>query len=171
MAASRVRSRAGGLSLGVEVDGLDRTAREFKEVRRRVARELADVEARAAEQDRAARRPSARRTGTRSTASRSAAHLVVRRRARGPELTTNFRGIRARAAGLIEHGGTVKTPILPKKAKALNINGSPRAAVRTARHYRAHRFLQDSVDEQLHMFGEHVRDAIVDFFSEPFEIR
>jgi hypothetical protein len=170
MARSRVRSRASGLALGVEVDGLDRTSREFKEVRRRIARELADVEAQAAERTVL---PTAKRAANRYKVDGEpiGSHLVVRRRARGPELTTNFRGIRARAAGLLERGGTVKTPILPKKAKALNINGSPRAAVRSARHYRARLFLQDSVDEQLHTFGEHVRDAIVDFFGEPFETR
>lgn len=170
MARSRVRSRTSGLELGVEVEGLDRTSREFKEVRRRVARELADVEARAAERTVL---PEARQKANRYKVDGEpiGQRLVVRRRARGPELTTSFRGLKARAAGLLERGGTVKTPIVPKHGKAILVNGSPVAIVRTARHYRARHFLQDAVDEQLRMFGEHVRDEIVDFFGEPFETR
>jgi hypothetical protein len=86
--------------------------------------------------------------------------------------------MRARAAGLLEFGGTVRTPLRPKPGRstptgrppALNVNGSPRAVVRTARHYRARRYLQDAVDERLPMFGEHVRDEIVGFFHDPFDI-
>jgi hypothetical protein len=51
MAGTRVRSRAAGgdFALDVQIDGLDRTSREFKTIRQRISRELRDVEARAAE--------------------------------------------------------------------------------------------------------------------------
>jgi hypothetical protein len=91
-----------------------------------------------------------------------------------------MRGMRARAAGLLEFGGTVRTPLRPKPGRSpdttgrppalSNINGTPRAVVRTARHYRARRYLQDAVDQRLPMFGEHVRDEIVAFFHDPFDI-
>jgi hypothetical protein len=90
---------------------------------------------------------------------------VVRKSAKGPYLTTSFRGIRARAAGLQEFGGTIRTPIVPKRKKALLINGSPRAIVTKARHYRARHYLSDAAEQQLGMFGEHVRDEIVTCFS------
>lgn len=165
MATSRIRSRSSGLALSVEVDGLDRTMREFKEVRRRIATELAQVEQAAAEH---AVLPEAKAKAARFkiAGENLAGHVIVRKAAKGPYLTTNMRGIRARAAGLLEYGGTVRTPVLPKKRKALLINGSPRASVRNARHYRGRHYLASAADERLGEFGAHVRDAIVDFFSE-----
>jgi hypothetical protein len=170
MAASRVRSRASGMVLGVDVD-LERTSREFKEVRRRVATDLALVEQAAAE---ATVLPAAKASASRFKVDGESigTRVIVRKSAKGPYLTTNMRGIRARAASLLEFGGKVKTPIMPKhKARsgrpgALLVNGSPRATVRSVRHYRARRYLRDAVDERLEAFGEHVRDAIVDFFTE-----
>jgi hypothetical protein len=168
MAAGRVRSRASGVSLSVEMDGVDRTAREFRDVRRRITRELDEVERRAAEQSVL---PEAKlKAGRFSVDGESVgSHLVVRRARNGPELTTNLRGIRARAAGLLEFGGTVRTPIVPTKKKALLVNGHPVAIVRNARHYRAHQYLTDAAHASLDEFGGNVRDRIVEFFD-AFEI-
>jgi hypothetical protein len=164
MATSRVRSRASGQLLTLDVD-LDRTSREFKEVRRRVKADLALVEQAAAE---ATVLPAAKANAARFKVDGQSVgdRVIVRKSAKGPYLTTSLRGIRARAAALLEFGGTVKTPIVPKHGKALVINGSPRAIVRNARHYRARHYLTDAVDERLGEFGDHVRDAIVDFFTE-----
>lgn len=165
MARTRVRSRAAGdLALDVEVEGLEKTTREFRAIRQRIARQLRDVEARAAE---TTVLPDAKRNASRLKVDgdQVSGRLVIRRSAKGPYLTTSFRGIRARAAGLQEFGGTVRTPIVPKRKKALLVNGQPVAIVRKARHYRARHHLTDAAHEQLGQFGEHVRDEIVTYFS------
>jgi hypothetical protein len=168
MASSRVRSRASGLTIGVEADGFDRTAREFKEVRRRITKDLVEVERQAAEHTVL---PEAKHNASRYKVAGDSlgSHLVVRKARSGPQLTTNFRGIRARAAGLLEFGGTVRTEIRPVRKRALLVNGQPIAIVRTARVYRARHYLTDAAHGRLDEFGEHVRDAIVDFFGPPFD--
>jgi hypothetical protein len=170
MATGNVRSRASGVALSVELDGFDRTAREFRAVRQRVKRELVEVERQAAEQPRCSRTPSAR-PPAQDRGESLGAHLVVRKRASGPYLTTNLRGMRARAAGLIEFGGTVRTPIVPQAQEGAADQRQPPRDRPQRRHYRAHHYLQDAASERLGEFGEHVRDAIVDFFNDPFEIR
>lgn len=168
MAASRIRSRSSGLALNLELDGFDRTAAEFREVRRRLTKDLVEVERQAAER---AVLPAAKQSASRFKVAGESigSHLVVRKLRSGPQLTTNFRGIRARAAGLTEFGGTIRTPILPKKGRALVVNGHPVANVRTIRHYRARHYLTDAAHAQLGEFGERVRDDIVEFFAPPFE--
>jgi hypothetical protein len=78
----------------------------------------------------------------------TASSLVVKARARDAVLTTNMRGKLARAVGLQEMGGTVKTPILPRRKKAVVVNGQPVAKVTTPRHYEGRRFLMLSVETQ-----------------------
>ena len=169
MAVSRVRSRAGGIALSVEVEGFDKADRAFRDVRRRVARELAGVEKKAAETT-VLPAAKAHAGGLRIDGQAIPGRLVITRSRSSPALTTSFRGTRAAAAGLLEFGGTVRAPIIPKHAKALTINGEFRSIVRTARHYRARRYLQQAAQERVGAFGEQVRDEIVRFFGDPFEI-
>jgi hypothetical protein len=118
MGRSRVRSRASGMDFDLDVDGLERTSREFKAVRQQVTRDLRAIEVRAAEETVL---PAAKSRAARFKVEGEdvGQHVIVRKSAAGPYLTTNFRGMLARAAGLLERGGTVKTPIVPKNGRAL----------------------------------------------------
>lgn len=170
MATGKVRSRAGGMNINVDVEGVERTTREFREVRRQLATDLSDLEAGVAERTvlpEAQRRAS----GLRVEGQPVAASLVVRKRRSAPYMTTRLRGKRGRAVGLLEYGGTVRTVIRPRTKQALTINGELRSVVRAARHYRGREFMSGAVDERLGQFGREVREEIVDRFFRPrFEI-
>lgn len=164
MARARVRA-GGGFVLDIEVENVESTERGFKEVRKRVARRADELNVDAAE---ATVLPDARRRAShlRIAGNSLAAALVVRRRRGAALITTRLRGTLANAAGLLEFGGTVKAPIEPKGGKALAFGGQhPVARVRTARHYRAQRYMQDAVASKLDEFGEDLRDRIVAIFA------
>lgn len=171
MARSRIRSRGTGLSLDVDLDELRRPAVAFRDVRRQIARDFDQTQAVAAERTVL---PDARqRAGRYKVEGESVGpSLIVRRARRGPYLTTVLRGQRGRAVGLLEFGGTVRKVILPKRKKALTVNGQPVAVVRTPRHYEARHFMQDAAHARLSDFGDEVRDLLVDVFGgQGFEIR
>lgn len=163
MAVARVRSRGAGITVDVDVD-LDRTTRAFRDVRRDIGRQFDQVLAEAAE---AVVLPEAkRRAGHLKVEGESTAGaLIVRKRRTAPYLTTKFRGRKARAAGLQEFGGVVRTEILPRKKKAVVVNGQPVARVTKARHYRAHRFMIDAVDAKVDVFGDRARNELVAIFQ------
>lgn len=170
MAVARIRSRTSGMTVRLDWDGVDRTVKAFRDVRRDLSRELTELERDVGER---VVLPWVRlKAGHLKVDGRSVADtLAVRRRRSAPYITTTMRGLRGRAVGLQEFGGTVRTPIRPRRAKALAINGNVRAVVTTARHYRAARFMQDGVAASQHAFGSEVRDEIVDRFFRPhFEI-
>lgn len=75
--------------------------------------------------------------------------LVIRARSTTAFLTTSLRGKKARAVGLMEYGGTVHTPVLPKKKKAVLVNGQPIAAMTTPRHYTGRHFMTTAVQVSL----------------------
>lgn len=166
---ARLRSRGAGVTLEVQVD-VAHTIRTFRDVRREIARGFDQIQAEAAEKTVL---PEAKRraSGLRVEGSSTAAALVVRKRRTAPFMTTRFRGRKARAAGLQEFGGTVRTEIRPRKKKAVVVNGQPVAVVRTAREYRARKFMFGAVDSKMDEFGAEVRDGLVDvFFRQGFEV-
>lgn len=63
--------------------------------------------------------------------------IIARSTTRGATLSTSFRGMQRRIAGLLEYGGVVRTPILPVKGTALKFGGRYVANVKTPRKYRA----------------------------------
>lgn len=176
MATGSVKSRGGGLSIHVGVDGVEKTERAYRDVRNRVARDLTALEQQAAEREVL---PAAKAFASNLSVAgkRVASTLVVRKQRSAPYITTSMRGVRGRAVGLQEYGGTVKTPIRPRAGRqgrdrrppALRIGGQFRSVVRTERHYRAHRFMGRAVDDRLESFGQAVRDGIVSFFHDPFQ--
>lgn len=171
MAKVRVRS-AGGLALDVEIDDIEAAERGLRDVRARIARRSDELAVESAEQTIL---PDARRRAShlKIAGTPIAGALVVRRRRAAAVITTKLRGTKAQAAGLLEFGGTVRKPILPKRKRALAFGGGhPVARVRTARHYRAQRYMTGAVDAKLGAFGEDLRDRIVDVFRlEGFDVR
>jgi hypothetical protein len=171
VARSTIRS-ATGLRVNVEVEGLERTDRAFKDVRNRAARNLREIQQHAAEEEvlpRAKRKASGLKVAGQSAPGR---FVITKGLRNSVVLTTSLRGVRARAVGLIEFGGTVHTPILPKKKKALAFGGRFAAKVTTVRHYRARLYMTKARDEGLRAFGENVRDRLVgEFAAEGFEVR
>jgi len=76
---------------------------------------------------------------------RIAATLFVRSTTRRVYLSTRARGQLRRVVGLLEFGGTVRTPIVPRKAQALHFGGRFASRVTTPRHYRARAFMRGAV--------------------------
>ena len=172
MAKSKVRSASSGVALTVEIDGVEKIDRAFKDVRARVTRSMRDMTAAAAQETvlpGAQRRASGLAVDDQPVRTRL---TIVKGRGNSAVLTTKFRGLRARAVGLQEFGGTVRTPIVPKRSKALNVGGPhPVAIVRNARHYRARLFMTHAADAASDEFGADLRDRLVDVFRlEGFDI-
>lgn len=118
----------------------------------------------------AARRRAPRRSG------RLAASIVARPARGTVMLTTSLRGKQARAAGLLEFGGTVRKSIRPRRKwskrggrshrAAVVVNGQPVAAVHTPRRYKARHYLTTARDERIGQWGEALRPAILKAFSD-----
>jgi len=128
---------ANGLNIKVKIDAARGTA-EFREARREInARTKAGLRI-AGEREAlpVVRVLAPMRTG------RLRSSLVVRATTRNAFLTTNLRGKKGRYVGLQEFGGVVRTPIKPKKAKALHFGGRFAAKVTTPRKYRGHHFME-----------------------------
>lgn len=125
------------ITVKVEDEGVKRALRESRrDIDKDVRRELKD----AAE---IATLPIARSLGP----SFAASTFAIRAGRRQVSLTTKARGMTRRIVGLLEFGGTVRTTILPRRAKALAIPGIGfRAAVRGPRRYRAKRFMQTAAE-------------------------
>jgi hypothetical protein len=104
-----------------------------------------------------------------SRSGRLSGSIVAKATARNVYLTSNLRGKARAVAGLINHGGTVRTPIRPKRRgkrrRALRLApGVFRAVVTTPRHYRGQHFLERGVDSVAHRIeadlDREVRDAL-----------
>lgn len=135
------------IRVNVKVDAAKATE-EFKQARRDINSRLK------AAMERAGKRvvlPEAKRRvgGLRVEGVSVASSLVIRARSTTAFLTTSLRGRKARAVGLMEYGGTVHSPVLPKKKKAVVVNGQPIAAMTTPRHYRPRLFLTTAVHSNL----------------------
>lgn len=101
---------------------------------------------------------------------KTAATLVVRK-GRVAYLTTTLRGKKGRYVGLLEFGGTVRTRLVPKRAKALLINGRFAANVTAPRTYKAKLFLTNAVHDNLPAIEEQTRSEIMVLFAkENFEV-
>ena len=83
--------------------------------------------------------------------------IIARSTTSGAYLGTSARGTDRATIGLLNFGGTVTTPIRPRRAKALRIGpGLFRASVTGPRRYRAKGFLERSVQMRLGQFSDHV---------------
>jgi hypothetical protein len=145
----------GALVVGVKVD-VERASEEFRQIRRDADQRLREALRVAGEKD-ILPRAKARAGGLAVTSlsgakTRTASTLVVKPRAREAILTTSIGGKLGRAVGLQEFGGDVSTTILPRKKKALTVNGQPVASVSGTRHHHPHRFMLGAVDQGLDAF-------------------
>lgn len=147
------------MHVDVKIDALTAT-NEFKAARKDLNRRTKDGFRAAGEK---VALPSAKRNaaGLKVAGRSVAGSLIVRPTARTAYLTSNLRGILGRAVGLQEFGGTVRTIIRPKKAKALRINGGFAASVTTPRHYKGKHFLSDSVTHNRPRIAEAVKREIL----------
>lgn len=94
-----------------------------------------------------------------------ASALVIRARSTSAVLTTSLRGKKARAVGLMEYGGTVRAPVLPKKKKAVVVNGQPIAAMTTPRHYTGKHFMTTAVQSNLPQTERVILEEIMQAFD------
>jgi hypothetical protein len=149
--------------VGVTIDA-DRVSAEFKEARRDINRRTKDGLTRAGER---VALPAARRNagGLRVAGRSVAASLTVRSTSRTAYLSSSMRGKLNRAVGLLEHGGTVRTPLLPRTAKAILTPWGPRAAVRGPRTYSGKHFMSDAVSRN----HPQIEDAIWDELRKAFD--
>lgn len=163
---------AGGVHIELTLDDFERTDQAFRDTRTRIARRLRAIVKASAEQTVL---PAARQ---RAAALKVAGELVSTRlviragRGNSAVLTTSARGVRARAIRLLEFGGTVSTPIRPRRRRALAFGGQhPIARVTNARHYRARLFLTHAARERQDAFARAVRDGLVGEFDQAgFEV-
>lgn len=169
MPVAKVRARNVGLAIEVDIDakgGIE----ALKASRRDVARRLRELQQQAA-QDKIL--PAAKRNSqSLNIGGEAVAGTLVITKASTPVLTTRLRGIRGRALGLLEFGGTVRTQILPKRKQALSFGGQhPVSRVRTVRHYRARKVLSRAVASQYPEFAEDLRDRIVTVFAQRMDVK
>lgn len=137
-------SPQGGVRLDVRIDAQPATD-EFRRARRELNQTLREGLRRAGER---VVLPAAKRRagGLKIAGTPIASTLVVKARSSEAVLTTNMRGKLARAVGLMEFGGTVKTIIEPRKAQALTVGDGVVANVTTPRVYHGRRFMLGAVD-------------------------
>jgi hypothetical protein len=143
--ALRART-GGGLLVAAKVDD-DASPVLRKAARRELGRHVKTGLRRAAER---AVLPSARRRAVQHAGAAGAA-LIVRSRASSAYLTCRS-ARQGRIVGLLNFGGTVRTPIRPKKGQAVVVNGQPVAQVTTPRVYHGAHFLERSVAETFPAF-------------------
>lgn len=136
----------GGLRVTARIDAV-KTSDEFKAARHDIGVRLKEG-LKAAGEEVALPKAKLLAANLKVAGESTATSLVVRPRARDAVLTTTMRGKLGRAVGLQEMGGTVKTPILPKRKRAVVVNGQPVAKVATPRHYTGRHFLTLSVETQ-----------------------
>jgi hypothetical protein len=92
------------------------------------------------------------RAGMRSKSPVVSSQLVVKTTARDGYLTAKS-AKQGRIVGLLNYGGTVKDPIVPKDKKALAFAGIVVSQVNRQRRYRGSHFLEKARDEGLDEFG------------------
>lgn len=149
------------------MDGFDKLDAQFVALRKRVSSDVDELARKVGERTVA---PTAKRKAGRLKVDGDAiaSHIIVRKARSGAILTTDMRGMRARAVSLLERGGVVDTEIQPKHGWALGPGaggGHPVARVTTARIYRSRKFLEGARDERLDEFGQELRDELVHLFE------
>jgi hypothetical protein len=151
------------VQVAVKIDA-DRVSREFAEARRDINRRTKDGLVRAGEK---VALPAARlNAGNLRVEGRSVAgSLKVSSTTRTAYLQSAMRGRLNRAVGLLEHGGTVRTPIRPKRAQAIKTPWGPRAQVTGPRTYHGKHFLADAVSKNHGRIEEAIRDEVVKAFD------
>lgn len=172
MAAARSSLRVGGTGMRVyvEMDGVERTAAVFKKARRETGLQLRQAIVDAATEEVL---PLARTNASNlKVAGRGVAGTLVVRKGAGNTayMTSTMRGKFGRAFGLQEFGGTVKTRLVPKKKRALVVNGQPVASVDTPRHYKGKKFMLRAVDSRRDRIAEATLRHIMRVFD-PVEHR
>lgn len=159
---------AGAIRVVARVDA-ERASEDFKIARRDLDRRLKDGLQQAGEKvvlpDAKRRARNLAVTSPSGVKTTTAGSLIVKPRARDAVLTTNMRGKLARAVGLQEFGGTVHTPIRPKKKKALVVNGQPVSVVDTPRVYKARHFLTGAVEAKRDQIGQAILDESMKAFD------
>jgi hypothetical protein len=157
----------GGVRVGVKVD-VAKATEEFRRVRRDANQRMREALRIAGEKDVL---PKAKAlagglavTSPTGAKTRTASTLVVKSRAREAILTTSIGGKLGRAVGLQEFGGDVSTTILPRKKKALTVNGQPVASVSGTRHHHPHRFMLRAVDTSIGAFERTLLDETMRLF-------
>ena len=164
----RSSSRVAGLRFHIDFDGFDGTKAALRATRTAVVRKQREMVRDAAEETIL---PGAKGAASPYDVGGQdvSAHLVIAKgvKSNAAFLTTSLRGKRASAVGLLEFGGTVKTPIEPKGRKqALAFGGGhPVARVTTPRKYDPRLFLTGAVSDHAGEFGDSVRDRIVGEFD------
>lgn len=154
------QSGGGGVRVDVKIDA-EKASDDFKAARRQVDRRLREGLKTAGEK---VALPEARRRAPVKTG-RLKASLVVKSRARDAVLTTSLAGEKARYVGLLEYGGTVRTPIEPTKKQALVVNGQPVARVSGPRHYKARHFLSGAVEGKRSQIEQALLDETMKAFD------
>jgi hypothetical protein len=95
------------------------------------------------------------------------ATLTAKATLKGAYVTTNARGQFGRAVGLLEFGGTVKTPIRPKRGQALVIAGKfIRESVTRPRHYKPGLRITTAVESARPRIAEAVERETIKAFRE-----
>lgn len=142
-----------GIAVRIEVDE-EAVVRALRESRRELKRDVAQALGEAAERHAL---PVARRRAPGFVSG----SLVIRTNASGARMTTTLRGTPRKIAGLLEFGGTVATPIRPKRARALSIGGGIfRGAVTTPRTYRGKAFMRGAVAEKADAIARETSDEV-----------
>lgn len=147
----------------------DKATDEFKAARRDLNQRTKSGLIRAGERvalPEAKRRAAGLRVQGRSVAG----SLVVRSTSRTAYLASNLRGKPNRAVGLLEFGGTVKTPIFAKRGSAIRTPWGPRASVKGPRHYKGRKFLTGAVQSRERQITEAIKDEVMKSFD-GFEVR
>ena len=147
----------------VTVDA-DRATDEFKAARRDVNRRLREGLRVAGEQ---VALPAAKRNAgnLKVDGQPVAASLTIRATTRDALLTTKMIRLKARAVGLQEFGGVVSTVILPRRGRAVVVNGHPVSVVTTPRHYTGQKFMTRAVENNRDRIALRVRDEIMHAFD------
>lgn len=153
----------GGLQVGYKIDA-ERGTDAFRKARRDFNIRLKEA---LTEAGKRAVLPDARRLAP----SFIAASLYVRARSSSAIITTRLRGKQARVAGLLHWGGTIRSPIEPKNARALFWPGAehPVAVVRGPRRIAPKLYLTRAVEGNRSRIDRIVLEEIVKAFEPELE--
>jgi hypothetical protein len=129
------------------ISGVDSTTAEFKQARREVYRRTQRGIKQAGEK---AILPHARRE-TASDSPTDPGQIVVKTTSQYGYLTTRTKKA-GRIVGLLNFGGILHAPVVPKKKQAVAFGGVVVAKVTSPRHYKGKHFLEKSIIQGLPMY-------------------